>query len=66
MAKPGHPVLQHVVDRVTTKLATDMRMMDNVTSHDLLYVQDTTGPRVGFASTAIAGFTVDLDPRNFH
>lgn len=46
MARPGHPVLQHVVDRVVEKLLADVRVKDNVTSHDLLYVLETTGPRV--------------------
>lgn len=46
MAKPGHPVLQHVVDRVIAKLEADSEETVNSTSHDLLYVLETSGPRV--------------------
>lgn len=46
MAKPGHRVLEHVVDRVIANLAADMETLDSVTSHDMLYVLETTGPRV--------------------
>lgn len=45
MASPGHPVLRHVVDRVFQKAAADIKGSPNVTSHGLLQIWDTTGPR---------------------
>ncbi|TKA31477.1 hypothetical protein B0A50_02324 [Salinomyces thailandicus] len=62
MARPGHPVLQHVVDRVVEKLLADVRVKDNVTSHDLLYVLETTGPRM-FTRAVLESLSLQLHRR---